>query len=123
MFGGPLGGPFSGREAQVSPRLSESFQVSLVIGLQLNTGGGRGVEHAATQIFPVGLEDRGVRQEVSPRIARHRIGGRNDVELAILKDLTDQNRLGEVVVRQHLSGTAGQVGKLLTIHFFAKHRR
>jgi hypothetical protein len=65
-----------------------------------------------SQARPVRLQHGRFRQEVGPGVARHRLGLADDVELAVVLDLADQHRLGQVVVGQHLGHAAGQVRKL-----------
>src|SRR5262249_13893792 len=68
---------------------------------------------AALELDPVGLEvlrafevrrPGGARNEAR-RLPHH-------VELAVALDLADEHRLADVVVRQHLGGSAGQVRDL-----------
>src|SRR5690554_4299033 len=70
------------------------------------------VEVAATQRrAPVADQILGARQEVRPGIPGH--GGRgfpDHGELAVVLDLANQHRLGDVVVRHHGGVAAGEVG-------------
>src|SRR4029077_9105099 len=59
---------------------------------------------------PGGLEIRRARQEVGPGVARDEtLGLPHDIELAVAADFADEHGLGDVVVRKHLGGAAGEI--------------
>ncbi len=86
---------------------------TLVVRGQLNAGLSFGVIHTAFQVDPIGFQNCGFWQEVGPCVTSHFGGLADDVELAVRLNFTDQNRFGQVVVRQHDSGSACEVRELL----------
>src|SRR6188768_4501676 len=71
---------------------------------------GLGVVVAALQRDPVSLDVLAARQEVRPGVARHQALRLPDrVELTVGTYFTDEHGLGQVVVRQHLGDTTGEV--------------
>src|SRR6478735_2605481 len=66
---------------------------------------------AAFQRHPVGFQVLRARQVLGPGLAGDQCGRLpDDVELAVAADLANIDRLGDVVIGQHLGGTAGEVG-------------
>src|SRR5205807_6649407 len=64
---------------------------------------------AAFQRHPVGFQVLRARQVLGPGVAGDQCGRLpDDVELAVAADLADIDRLGDVVIGQHLGGTAGK---------------
>src|SRR6188768_2806231 len=71
---------------------------------------GLGVVVAALQRDPVSLDVLAARQEIRPGVARHQALRLPDrVELTIRAHFTDEHRLGEMVVRQHLGDATREV--------------
>src|SRR6186713_3604130 len=71
---------------------------------------GLGVEVAALLADPVADQVLGAVELLRPGVAGNETGRLPDhVELTVRLDLADEHRLGDVVVREHLGGAAGQV--------------
>src|SRR3954471_10405452 len=71
---------------------------------------GLGVEVAALLADPVADQILGALELLRPGVAGDEARGLPDhVKLAIALDLADEDRLGDVMVRQHLRGATGQV--------------
>src|SRR5579863_9192701 len=96
------------REGDTPPSRMITFTAQLLLGAAALLG--HGVVVAALELHPVADQVLGGGDVGRPSRAGYELLGLpHDVELAIGPDLADEDRLGDVMVRQQLGHAAGQV--------------
>src|SRR6202167_5388349 len=99
------------REGDTPPSRMVTFTASSLLGAAALLR--HGVVVAALHLHPVADQVLGGRDVRRPRRTGYEIFGLpHDVELAVGPDLADEDRLGDVVVRQKFGDAAGEVRRL-----------